>query len=193
MTDIYWNATICIVAGSGLDSTAGLPGISLSQSIPQDCKKSIREDVSVGIPRPPFSDLIGQSRWIRRAWTFQELVLSKRCLIFTEAEASYYCGMSTYREPMIEDADSEREYWSRDGNMHLLGNATVIKATEGTDGLCRMYEAAVLEYTCRSLSCQTDGLNAFQGLSHLVGKLLGTEMVFGVPTCMLIASFVWRP
>jgi hypothetical protein len=29
-------------------------------------------------------------------------------------------------------------------------------------------------------------------LSHLVGKLLGTEMVFGVPTCMLITSFVWR-
>jgi hypothetical protein len=101
--------------------------------------------------------------------------------------------MSTYRESMIEDADSETEHWSRDGNMHLLGNATVIKATEGADGLCRMYEAAVREYTCRSLSCQMNGLNAFQGLSHLVGKLLGTEMVFGVPTCMLIPSFVWRP
>ena len=149
--------------------------------------------VSIGISRPSFGDLIGQSRWIERAWTFQELVLSKRCLIFIETEAFYYCGTLTYRVSMIEDADSEREHWSRDQNTHLLGNVTITKATEDADRLCRMYEAAMQEYTCRIMSCQMDGLNAFRGLSSSVGSLLGMEMVFGVPTCMLIASFVWRP
>jgi Heterokaryon incompatibility protein (HET) len=67
MSDIYWNATICIIAASGVDSTAGLPGISLSRSILQGCETSIREGVSVGIPHAPLRHIIGQSRWLGRA------------------------------------------------------------------------------------------------------------------------------
>jgi hypothetical protein len=198
MYHIYADATICIVAAPGEDSLRGLPGVNIARDQPPSTRVAIREHVFVGLPRLPLSEIIKPYKWMGRAWTYQELILSKRCLLFTDSEAFFYCASSTFKESEIEDAGgSSREQWADvASNGFRIGNSSIMLATraEGrAEEVCRMYEAAVVEYTRRALSYQTDGLNAFRGLATFLESLLGSDMAYGCPTRMLINCLTWRP
>ena len=161
-------------------------------------KTTIKKGLDIGISQPPFNTILQPSRWMRRAWTYQELILSKRCLIFSEREAFFFCVSSTWRESQIENANGAGpEPWAPDpSNVYLIGNSAIMQASHGArevENNCRMYAAAVEEYTKRELSYQTDGLNAFQGLSTLIGQILGCGMFLGSPTTMLLNILTWRP
>jgi hypothetical protein len=198
MYHIYADATVCIVAAPGEDSLRGLPGVNIARTQPRSIGVLVREGILVGIPRPPLSEIIKPYRWMGRAWTYQELILSKRCLIFTENEAFFYCASSTFKESEIEDAGgSSREQWADSASSgYRIGNSSIMlaaKAEAHIEEVCRMYKAAVEEYTRRALSYQTDGLNAFQGLATFLGSLLESNMTYGCPTRMLSNCLTWRP
>lgn len=89
MNIIYQQAQLTIIAAAGKDANHGLPGVSRPRNscprvsvgeldlltVPQDAHKSIRE-----------------SAWWERGWTYQEGVLSRRKVIFTERQIYYECG-----------------------------------------------------------------------------------------------------
>ena len=193
MLDIYTRASICIVAASAEDSHAGIPGVSRLRQLDQGCQIQLKEGMMIGLPQPSFSDLLKPYKWMNRAWTYQELILSKRCLIFTEREAFFYCASMTCRESY---AVSGGEQWSKPGSdTFRIGNSVVIQTTgheRKADELCRTYTAAVEEFSRRELSYQTDGLKAFQGLSELLGRTMDTKMIYGCPKDMLVNSLTWQ-
>lgn len=192
MYQIYTRASICIVAGSGSDSHSGLPGIRQTREVNSSCQVKVKEGLMVGLPQPMLGDVLPQYRWMKRAWTYQELILSRRCLIFTDREAFFYCAEMTCRESC---SNPSREGWFRlESNSYLIGNRSVIQEaglTKNGEKLCRTYVAAVDEYSLRELSYQTDGLNAFQGLSELLSLVMDTEMIFGCPQKMLVNCLMW--
>lgn len=120
--------------------------------------------------------------------------MSRRCLIIFDREVVFYCATSTCRE---SHDDIGRESWARPGtNAELVGNANIIQGTTAlnkpSDNF-RIYAAAVEEYTMRNLSYQSDGLNAFKGMSALLGRQLQSEMMYGCPRNMLVNCLTWRP
>jgi hypothetical protein len=198
MYHIYAEATVCIVAAPGEDSLRGLPGVTKAREQSASSGVAIRKHLFIGVPRLPLNEVIQRYKWMGRAWTYQELILSKRCLIFTDTEAFFYCASSTFKESEIEDAGgSRRDQWADGASEgYRIGNSSLMLATrdEGRgEEACQMYKAAIEEYTRRALSYQTDGLNAFQGLATFLGRLLECDMAYGCPKRMLVNCLTWRP
>ncbi|KAL4926033.1 HET domain-containing protein [Aspergillus undulatus] len=202
MHAIYSRADICIVAASGNDSRHGLPGVRESRKLRGSAAGvPLRTGRSalVGPVRSALHEIVKQYRWIRRAWTFQEIILAQRCLIFTETEAFFFCRQKTFKESLVENHDgSEREYWSNDA-WEITGLAEITPSIaplrrdgrfvqKGTD----MYGGMVREYTQRELSHQEDGLNAFRGTESLIGEILGCETIAGCPVRLLVNCLAWE-
>jgi hypothetical protein len=88
MDQIYRNALCTIVAVDGDSSESGLCGISSLRSVQQ------RLQIGVGIfvtTLPNLSQQLSKSVWAIRGWTYQEAVLSRRCLFFTKDQVYFAC------------------------------------------------------------------------------------------------------
>jgi hypothetical protein len=98
MDKIYQHAvlTICVAAGDGCQS--GIPGVlGRPKGLPQTWETY--GDLRLTTMRP-VAGLIRDSAWDRRAWTFQERLLSTRCAIFTTAGLVWQCPTTTWREDL---------------------------------------------------------------------------------------------
>ncbi|KAL9620395.1 MAG: hypothetical protein Q9160_005095 [Pyrenula sp. 1 TL-2023] len=195
MYQIYTGASICLIATTVQDSHSGIPGIDRARPVDQSCQVGIKEGLTVGLPRSSLDDVLYHYKWMNRAWTFQELVLSKCCLIFTDHETFFHCASMTCRESDHGYNEQELDWRQHSWTKYLLGNASLLQdgqSTENVEWLCLTYGAAVREYSRRELSYQSDGLNAFQGFSGLFGRVMSTQMIFGCPKNMLVNCLRWR-
>jgi hypothetical protein len=90
MHSIYEAAYITIVAAAGHDSWAGLPGLRAGSRQCFNITELLGE-VPLGLYRGATNDIISRTKWNQRAWTYQEMLLSKRLLIFTDEEVFFEC------------------------------------------------------------------------------------------------------
>ncbi|KAM0323996.1 hypothetical protein ACHAPQ_008501, partial [Fusarium lateritium] len=92
MHRIYEQASFTIVAAGGQDANAPLEGLFSPRSPETSAEITFDTKTSILAPsRPALSDLLAQTTWARRGWTFQEDVLSRCCLYFTATEVFYSC------------------------------------------------------------------------------------------------------
>ncbi|KAJ4857180.1 heterokaryon incompatibility protein (HET) domain-containing protein [Trichoderma breve] len=147
MGAIYSNAEVTIIAAAGQDENYGLSGD------PQAAIKS--------------------SKWSTRGWTFQEAVLSRRRLVFTEQQV--------YFELHIDDRSKSHQ----DGPNEVFGR----------------YLSNVEEYSTRKLTYAEDSLNAFRGIAqqfwyrkHAVHNIWGMayRMAPDKRTSSFVQSLTWR-
>jgi hypothetical protein len=123
---IYTGALLTIIAASGKDSDAGLPGLRPStrtnvQVTAQVMRATVhtRPDehvldhhgMSLMTTLTPqkieFDHYLEETTWYTRGWTMQERVLSKRNLIFTGEQVHWECEGGSWCE------ESEFDFWSR--------------------------------------------------------------------------------
>ncbi|KAH8778471.1 heterokaryon incompatibility protein-domain-containing protein, partial [Diaporthe sp. PMI_573] len=88
MHRIYRGAEVTIVAAAGESPEYGLPGVSRKMSIPPRLK--IGNQKFACIPPDPQL-LIESSTWSSRGWTYQEGLLSRRRLVFTDQQSYFQC------------------------------------------------------------------------------------------------------
>lgn len=89
MDRVYANAFVTIIAASGKDANAGLPGVS-------QVRRRQQPEVRVGditlLALPVAHRSLKDSKWVTRAWTYQEGYFSKRRLIFTNEQVLFLCN-----------------------------------------------------------------------------------------------------
>ena len=174
MNLIYGNAALPICAADGNDSSAGLRAMQ-----PEE-KHDIRqyEEICGGIPlmvsRPPETS-IRESTWNTRAWTFQERLLSKRCLIFVDSRVYFQCPSTSMSEDIF--ADRKGAGWSLD-----LINAPLLMLGELQRRAIWVYTDCVQLYTRRDMTKQQDVLAAFDGICNIMEKTMQAPFWFGLPT-----------
>jgi len=127
------------------------------------------------IGRDPLQ-LIKESEWFTRGWTYQEGFLSRRMLVFTEDQMSYHCQTASWQEglrgpecmkhPQTIDWNCwpvkifDRLFWKTE----IYPQYTCPESLQ----LYRTYFDMVGHYSCRHLTRRSDYLNAFSGiLAHL--------------------------
>ncbi len=215
MDRIYRSAFFTIVAalnkrdGQGIPGFSGRPRISSMWRPPYDCEIEGR-----GIRPNCTTTIVDASLWNKRGWTFQERVLSTRCLFITEFQVTFICGKGEATEELaycpqrpymnddsatIADPESEEEREIERQEYHQIPTFTTRTSyTRGRDYNMKSsvslvdYFYLVEEYTLRQLSFQSDILNAFVGVGKSFGESFGSAMIFGLPEKYMPQALMWN-
>jgi hypothetical protein len=132
-----------------------------------------------------YADLY-KSKWATRGWTFQEQMLSKRSINFTENYVFWEC---------------QECVWSMDGEKPEITTKTLFerpyyeraRRISTADVPFSMYIEMISLYNDRNLTYPQDILEAFSGvLKSLSGSFL-SGFLCGLPQMYLDISLLWQP
>ncbi|KAF4449462.1 HET-domain-containing protein [Fusarium austroafricanum] len=181
---IYGNSVLTICAADGTDANAGLLALDDNHKTRQ-MVVNYGPGVCLMLHRPAETS-IETTQWNRRAWTFQERLLSKRCLIFTEGRIFFQCRSTG----MSEDVFSDRlgRGWSLD-----LVRAPLQMLSQLKVRAMWFYAHCVALYTIRDLYEPFDILAAFSGMCKLMEKTIRAPFAFGLPTSHFDLALLWQP
>ena len=189
---IYTMAAFTIVAAAGDNANAGLPGIRAgTRKLDQDILRIGKRVFLTVIDGHDYYGGVKDSTWMTRAWTMQEKILSKKLLIFTDAQVYWKCWNALWLEetvlenvlkisfftPVASAGPSDAGFASlADGSMHVLS----------------LYDSLVNTYMERQLSFQADILNAFSGLCQAFTAIGNETFHWGLPVSRFDAALCWR-
>lgn len=119
MDIIYKAAIVTIVAASGTDAAAGLPG-----ALPQSRKTNQLSQrvcgVTMFVEAPPLSDTLAASCWRSRAWTYQEELFSCRRMIFSDDYVYFQCQADEVCEDIVDEDENVQSYFIESGSMSAI-------------------------------------------------------------------------
>lgn len=181
MASIYSNSCLTLCAADGPDANSGLRGVpGCSQP------RNIQQDILA------FSDGLATSRWIRqmhgssvydeRGWTFQEKVLSRRVIAFTEHGLEWRCQETVAQE----QHHHIRKVASTYVDLSIARADTLWPYLKKWDNLVR-------SYLCRKLTYEEDILRAFSGISGALAGSISEGFLFGLPQQFFDAALLWVP
>jgi hypothetical protein len=159
MDSVYSAAKLTIIAAAGEDPSFGLPGVSERAREPQPQFKLSGLNLVSSLDNP--ARLIKNSRWMARAWTYQEGLLSRRRVIFTSEQVYFQClGMYCLESILLpqEAEDISNPYSIREHNNYQVFPTLNIRPWPGS-----LIER-LNEYAERDLSYESDRLNAALGV-----------------------------
>ncbi|KAI1378581.1 heterokaryon incompatibility protein-domain-containing protein [Hypoxylon crocopeplum] len=172
---IYGHADLVIIAAAGEDANYGLPGIGNRTRVPQ-------RFVQIGDVRLIESfdtrKKIRDTTWWTRGWTFQEGLLARRKLIFTEQEVYFQCR-STYS---FEAFQFPSEVLLGAKASEYPQNSPIVPLEPLTGFISNRFsldhlEDQLVQYTGKKLTFESDRLNAFLGILNASRK----AHIWGVP------------
>lgn len=105
MDAIYNCSALTIVAASGRHADVGIPGIGLQRTKAPHVESIDR--MSISTMSPSYTDLENSHSltWNTRGWTFQEKILAKRLLLFTDYQVYFKCAESIWIEEAYMETD----------------------------------------------------------------------------------------
>ncbi|KAF2115725.1 heterokaryon incompatibility protein-domain-containing protein [Lophiotrema nucula] len=184
MDKIYSGAALTIVAAAGPDPHFGLPGVcKRSRKFPHTLK--IGRHRLIGLISP--KDLIVHSRWYTRGWTYQEMLLSRRRLVFTVDQVYFQC-----HEMICLEKFDRRVFPLRP---EVYDSPLLAFPANGIgDTILHLY-TRLEEYSSRSLSVSSDALRAFEGIFNAFRQpQYHTKYESGEPTVSHFWGIpIWTP
>ncbi|KAI1338760.1 HET-domain-containing protein [Xylariaceae sp. FL0016] len=210
MDKIYRSAAFTIVAALKTRNSPGLPGMKGLARYQLPAGMSLHHTVEVegqGIKLYQLVErTIDTTLWNKRAWTFQERLLSGRCLFITDTQAIYQCRQDVAFELLtwapnptshpFTDPNATEESRKQEAKLRGIGfrvdreygsrSTTVAENTSLEE-----YVLWVADYSSRQFSYGTDILNAFSGVGNALSSAFGSRMLFGIPEKYLAQCLMW--
>ena len=162
MDQIYQNALTTIVAADGDNAESGLSGVSC----PRHHQSSFQTNAGVlAYTFPHVSCHLSTSTWVSRGWTYQEAILSRSCLFFTKDQVYFACkGHLGSESEAVGGSWRTRHSGSTESlTPRLMRISEQADTSDSQKGPPCFYDH-IKEYTSRSLSWDSDALNAFKGI-----------------------------
>lgn len=118
--------------------------------------------------------------------TFQERLLSRRCLIFAEGRFYFQCRTIGLSQDIHTDGN---------GNGWELGqtNSSLRAFKELHQRPMWFFLHCIRSYTGRQLTNPDDVFAAFSGAIQLLELYMNTDIVFGIPTSHFDLALLWTP
>ncbi|PQE13222.1 Heterokaryon incompatibility protein [Rutstroemia sp. NJR-2017a BBW] len=212
MTTIYQEADITIVAAAGSGASYGLPGIRSTPRKPQPKYYLDSGSLLLSTLPDPRCDIFESSHWTR-GWTYQEGILSRRRIVFTDHQIYWECqGMATHESiniPLFLD-DSDEQHMADfmltgifKGDAHSGGSQSnqddlVILKDEPyrldygfpitrkatTRAQLRGLNEHIRAFSKREVTYDTDALPAFQGILGMYEDNKSLCLLHGIPVWM---------
>ncbi|KAK4204775.1 heterokaryon incompatibility protein-domain-containing protein [Triangularia verruculosa] len=176
MDQVYERAWITIIAASGHDANAGLPGVDSGSRQDRRAASQVKPGIFLG--KLIATDLLlEESAYHTRAWTLQEHVLSRRTLYFFQEHTVFRCHASEYRERCC-DHSLITTVQNHDHGTHR--SMELGKAGSKFD-VIKTYMDLIEGYTSRTLTLDSDVLRAIAGVIRRVSVSSGYQVLQGLP------------
>jgi hypothetical protein len=171
MDKIYRYAEFTIVS-TGSSKHTGLPGVDCDrQSQYKVFSVDNRNIACLSRASMDAYTRLQSSAWMKRGWTFQECLMSKRLLVFTDVEMSFYCDTASWTESIggVEHIkDPSRVIWDDWGTkLSPVGSVDRTSSASYSDSIFHRHKnfmRLVAQYSRRELHFDSDALNAFLGV-----------------------------
>ena len=181
MASIYSNSYLTLCAADGIDANSGLLGVPQSSQ-----PRNMQQDILA------FTDGVDTSSWVRwmygvtaydeRGWTFQEKVLSRRMLSFTNHGLEWRCQEAVFQEQDLDTRRPASDY----GDLSIAWADTSWPCLQKWDNL-------VSSYLKRTLTYEEDILRAFSGILGALDGSMSEGFHFGLPQQFFDAALLWVP
>lgn len=195
MDQIYENAVLTIITSTIDNAHERIPGLRRKSRLKSSTDILIDGRVMKGLcARSVVGEFFGI--WQDRAWTFQEWILSKRCLLFSTNQILFQCQESSGLESF---APSRASTSVKAPILHFWADprsspATVSRLPLGTTiWNFQAYAELVRDYSGRSLTYDSDVLHAFTGIMRKLEHSCGMTFVEGLPRNDLLRALLWSP
>lgn len=193
MNEIYKGASMALVAVEAKDAASGLPGVESylsTRARPMETINGIRFTTVL----PPLNRRIAEleqregSCWSKRAWTYQEELLSRRLLFFTNDQLYFQCLEADFREDR-HDSRHESDVILHPFDQHLgryfYNHPTAIPELTH-------WKMFVEEYSKRQYTELHDRGLAFLGIAKQQEESRPTRNLVGLMSTRLPLTLMWH-
>ncbi|OTA04086.1 hypothetical protein A9Z42_0046640 [Trichoderma parareesei] len=202
MDSIYTRASLTIVAAAGSHANAGIPGLEPGTRSRKQHIVQVSDDLSLVALHPDTHRSAAATTWSTRGWTYQELLLSKRCVYsFPDGSVSFQCSRAVWGEdyhaetphlkrcaPMLDI--SLNRSWMSPGSVRERGAPTVhVRDTP----YLHEYSRLVGEYTGRNMSYASDRLAGISGVLEVLQREFSLSFLHGLPEVLIHLALLWQP
>lgn len=196
MDVIYQKAEITIIAAAGKDENFGLPGVGVTPRTPQSVIAVGEHSIIAPMPHPHHA--IPATKWATRGWTYQEAVLSRRRLVFTESQIYFECNAMNCSETTVPNLDLVH---TKDKKKDLqfmhsgifTGQASFRPQDEAEGDLvanAQSYLKHIQQYSKRNLSFDIDSFKAFAGIANYFERARNPlSNAWGIPMLIQPSEF----
>lgn len=162
MDRIYAGAYACIVAGAGSNAEHGLVGVSRPR---QRYDRVLTNQLELNPSLTDVRHALKSTTWASRGWTYQEAVLSRRCIFFTEYQIYFICsGMSCSESVMVHARAGVQRTMFESHAATMSAAMFQDKQHDAEKPLLRQLTDHITAYSTRTLTFEEDVLDAFRGL-----------------------------
>ncbi|GKT49806.1 uncharacterized protein ColSpa_09987 [Colletotrichum spaethianum] len=199
MDAIYRRASFTIVSANGEDANARLSGVCGIDRRKDQHTAEYSEELTLLSLVPDFEDGVEKIFWNSRGWTYQERLLSRRLITFTDDTVYFQCGQMTcsedfnmLRADVTQSASQQTITLSRGEAPPTLSRRSQYRLGISPGYYYRM----VTEYTSREMSHADDRVNGFKGILNVIEKATAYKDVFVWGTWakeLLAYSLLWQP
>jgi Heterokaryon incompatibility protein (HET) len=186
MASIYAMSTLTIVAAEGENAHLGLRGSGGNSRNRDPPWPVVRFPGRATMVYMSGSELAIDSKWDKRAWTYQEKLFARRMLIF-DGIVSWSCRTCHWREDEIFPDEGISK-----GPSSVNTQRSVIRVLEDAPVLSQ-YFGAVNEFNSRDLSFEKDVPNAFAGILTIMGRKFDGGFFYGLPQLSFDFALLWQP
>lgn len=195
MDQVYGRAHLVLIAAEGDHTNFGIHRYGKNSSLRSMPIVEVIQGREMTTSPPSHVQSLLDSTWAERAWTYQEGLLARRCLIFRGHYACFICRCGHKRQS--DDWSSEvAADWLERSRCRLkyfvhqnlpLGGGWVYDKTWSM----QQYHLLLSNYSSRSMTNDDDAINALSGCLSLLESSQLTPFAQGLPTKHLCLALFW--
>ncbi|KAL7893347.1 heterokaryon incompatibility domain-containing protein [Trichoderma sp. SZMC 28014] len=189
MESIYHESVLTIVAATGTDAHSGIPGVRPNTRFLEQRVLSVRGmqlvdsvdhnqfRMQTGYQEPEW---ISSTPWARRAWTFQEALVSRRTLFFTSEQVYWSCREGLLSEDTTEHFALKKDEYGR--RTRLDDEFSPLE-----------YKNIAITFSTRKLTFEADIGRAYLGTQNYLNKKWGGHRFsWGLPHGAFGSLLMWE-
>ncbi|KAL8809880.1 MAG: hypothetical protein Q9200_003038 [Gallowayella weberi] len=191
MDSVYSNALVTIIAGSGIDANAGLPGLHRGTRNLRVQAERILPDLRL-MAIGKGVEFLKHSVYSTRAWTYQEAMLSRRTLVFVNGEIYFRCRKTCWYEE-VDMCDFQKNFRALPcfGSPSEMRDHSSLLGKDYPGLSTTLLATAASTLSARQLTVPSDILHSFRGISNVFSKAINTTMFWGLPTAYFDFFLLW--
>ena len=202
MRSVYGGAHITLIALSGNSADTGLPRFASNRPFCPQLSCRIGGKRLVGL-MPTLVEQIWMNAWGSRAWTYQEALLSHRCLYLSDHQLYFECNVMQCCESLDQttsrahnlscESSPTRQGWlSTVVAQNGLGCFKNLRDSDSPSEKLRHWGGRVTDYNYRTMTKDEDALNAFSGVLQLLETEYEDGFFWGLPVADLQWALLWE-